>query len=143
MKHYGYFDKAGKLHCESFRLAIEELRANRVPVVLTAKEFHPGRSNKANRYYFGVVVDEIGKGLAALGWEPRDCGKEAVHEMMKREFLSVDKHLSNGTFLKATRRTRDLDSQEFAQYVEHCVRWAAEELKIAIPAPGEQMTIAA
>ena len=139
MKHYGYFHKTtGKLQCESFTTALAALKAKGVPVVLQCEEFKEKRSNPQNRYYHGVVVDLVRRGLKDLGWEPKACSAEAVHEMLKREFLTVDEHVKDGVFLKRTRSTTELDTAQFGEYLELCKQWAAENLGVAIPDPGEQ-----
>lgn len=139
MKHYGYFHKTtGKLQCESFTTALAALKAKGVAIVLQCEEFKEKRSNPQNRYYHGVVVDLVRRGLKDLGWEPKACSAEAVHEMLKREFLTVDEHVKDGVFLKRTRSTTELDTAQFGEYLELCKQWAAENLGVAIPDPGEQ-----
>lgn len=147
MRHYAYFDKSGKLQCESFRLALAAMKskgeANGKPVdiVITLEELRNKRSSRANRYYWGVVVDLIARGLKDLGWEPSKCRAEEVHEMLKREFLTVDEHVRDGLFLRRTRSTKELDTKEFQEYLEHCCRFSAENLGVVIPPPGEQLEI--
>mgnify|MGYP002682657740 FL=1 len=144
MKHYGYFHKTtGKLQCESFTTALAALKAKGVAIVLQCEEFKEKRSNPQNRYYHGVVVELVRRGLKDLGWEPKACSAEAVHEMLKREYLTVDEHVKDGVFLKRTRSTTELDTAEFSQYLEHCKQFAAENLGVLIPDPNEQLTMAA
>ena len=143
MKHFGFFDKQGKLQCQSFREELEGLKAKGVSVVLTCEEWKEKRSSNANRYYWAVVIDLISRGLRDLGWEPKMCNGDTVHEMLKREFLTVDEHVKDGTFLKRTRSTTELDKADFSEYVEHCKRFAAENLGVRIPDPNEQMELAA
>ncbi len=139
MRHFGYFHKTtGKLQCESFTTALAALKAKGVAIVLQCEEFKEKRSNPQNRYYHGVVVDLVRRGLKDLGWEPKACSAEAVHEMLKREFLTVDEHVKDGVFLKRTRSTTELDTAQFGEYLELCKQWAAENLGVAIPDPGEQ-----
>lgn len=143
MRHYAYYDKQGKLQCESFKAAMAALKVKGVPIVLQCEEFKERRSNPQNRFYFGIVVDLVRRGLKDLGWEPKTCSAEAVHEMLKREFLTVDEHVRDGVFLKRTRSTTELDTAEFSQYLEHCKQFAAENLGVLIPDPNEQLELAA
>lgn len=143
MRHYAYYDKQGKLQCESFKAAMAALKVKGVPIVLQCEEFKERRSNPQNRFYFGIVVDLVRRGLKDLGWEPKTCSAEAVHEMLKREFLTVDEHVRDGVFLKRTRSTTELDTAEFSQYLEHCKQFAAENLGVVIPDPNEQLELAA
>lgn len=142
MRHYGHFDKFGKLQCESFRRELQGFKERGVHVVLTVEEFREKRSNQANRYYWGICVDLIARGLKDAGWEPRECSAEQVHELLKREFLTEDRHI-NGVIVKRTKSTTELDTQQFGEYIEHCVRFAAENLDVIIPPPGEQLELAA
>lgn len=141
MKHYAYYDKQGKLQCESFKADMAALKAKGVSIVLTCEEWKDKRSNPQNRYYHGVVVDLVRRGLKDLGWEPKSCSAEAVHEMLKREFLTVDEHVKDGVFLKRTRSTTELDTAQFGEYLELCKQWAAENLGVSIPDPGEQQDV--
>lgn len=143
MKHYGYFDKQGKLHAESFKAACEGFRARGASVVFTVEEFKDKRSNQANRYYHGVVVHLIADALKDAGWEPSECTHDAVHEMLKRRFLTVSKRLNEEEYIDRTRSTTELDKEEFSAYIEHCVQFAAEYLSTVIPPPGEQQRFAA
>lgn len=139
MKHYAHFDKAGKLQCESFRIALAALKAKGVPLVLTAEEFKEKRGNQANRYYWGVVVSLIHRALKESGWE---ISSEGTHELLRVRFLSEDKSIGlDGEFATRVRSTTELNTMEFGEYIEHCCRFAAEYLNVAIPAPGEQMEI--
>lgn len=132
---YGYFE-GGKLRCEAFVSWLRE--PGRRAVKITAQDDKPTRSSQQNRYYHGVVVREIGLGLAAMGWEPRECRHDTVHDMLKRRFLSEDRPLgSDGEYVTIVRSTTDLDTTEFGAYVDHCVRFAAEYLGVMVPAPGE------
>jgi hypothetical protein len=138
-QHYGYY-KDGRWHLDSFKDALRALQSK--PVVLTVHEFVDKRSLQANNYYW-KVMEWMGEGLKDLGWEPKKCSKEAVHKMMAAEFLTIDEHVKDGVFLKRTRSTTELDKQEFAAYLEHVIQYAAENVGIIIPPPGEQMEIAA
>ena len=141
IQHHGYFDADGRLCAESFKAAISALKARGVPVVLTVKEWKDGRSNQANRYYWGVVVELIHMGMNDAGHE---VTREGTHELLKYRFLREDKPLGNdGEFVTTIKSTSELNREEFAQYIEHCQRFAAEYLNVTIPNAGEQMEIAA
>jgi hypothetical protein len=79
----------------------------------------------ANKYYWGVVVALIAE---HVGDEP-----ESVHEDLARKFLTVDPDAP----LPKRRSTAELDSAEFARYVDECRRFAATFLGVVIPGPGE------
>lgn len=141
MKHYGYFDEQGALQASSFRSEVNAFRARRVPVVLTVTEWKDKRSNQANKYYWGVVVELICAGMNDAGHE---VTRKGTHELLKYRFLREDKPLGNdGEFVTTIKSTSELNREEFAQYIEHCQRFAAEYLNVTIPNAGEQMEIAA
>lgn len=142
-KHYGRFVQ-GKLHADTFKAALRALGARGVPVVLTVEEDKGKRSSPQNRYYHGVVVKLIAQGLKDLGWEPVECTPEAVHETLKYRFLQVDKRVGlDGEVITRVKSTTELNTKEFTDYTDHCVRFAAEYLNVVIPEPGQQMELAA
>lgn len=85
------------------------------------------RSSQANRYYFGVVV----KALAEYcGYDPQE-----MHETLAMRFLRIEDCPITGA--PRRKRTPDTDSAEFSEYVEHCIRLAAE-YGVVIP-PAERV----
>ena len=137
-KYYGEM-KAGRLHCKPFMDALRGLEGT---VELMVKQWHPSRGNKANRYYWGVVVNCIAQGLTDAGYEPRECTSESVHDMLKFRFLQTNKPIgADGEFLTIVGSTTELDSAGFAAYVDHCIRFASEYLGVTVPAPNEQLEL--
>lgn len=132
-RHFGYI-KNGKLHADSFKAALRDLNGR--ALVLTVAEFRNTRSNPQNRYYWGVVVYMIRQALVESGWE---ITHEATHETLKFRFLKEDRPVGkDGEFITTVRSTTDLDTQEFSDYVEKCIQFAAEYLNVVIPPPLEQ-----
>lgn len=142
MKHteyFGHFDKAGVLHADSFKSALRALSRKGGHVVLTVTEFRDKRSNPQNRYYWKCVVDVIHRALKESGWE---ITKEGTHELLRFRFLKEDRPIGeDGEFVTTVRSTTELDRQEFGDYIEACVRFAAEYLNVVIPAPNEQVAM--
>ena len=142
-KHYGHFLN-GKLQCESFARHMADLAKLGGTVVLTAEPFRGKRSNDANGYYWKVVIGVIREGMKDAGFDPSECRPDAVHAMLKYRFLKVDKPIgSDGEFVTLVRSTTELNTEEFGQYLEHCVQFAAEYLNTIIPPPGEQVEMIA
>ena len=138
VEHFASF-KDGKLRCPSFASAIREFAAKGCAVVLTIEEFKDKRSNQANRYYFGVVVDLIHRALKESGW---DITKEGTHELLRFRFLRENRPIGeDGEFVTTVRSTTELDRQEFGDYIEACCRFAAEYLNVVIPGPNEQVAM--
>jgi hypothetical protein len=139
MKHYGHFDRNGKLQCESFTKELRALKEKGVPVVLTCAEFKEKRSSQANRYYWGICVELIHRALNEGGIE---ISREGTHELLRVRFLSVDHPIgTDGEFVTRVRSTTELDKEEFGAYIERCVQFASEYLNVVIPPPGEQMSL--
>jgi hypothetical protein len=84
------------------------------------------RSTQANRYYFGVVVKLLGE----------HCGYDAddMHEALAMKFLRIEDCPVTGA--PRRKRTPKCDTKEFAEYVDACIRLAAE-LGVYIPEPHE------
>lgn len=82
------------------------------------------RSLSQNSYYFGVVVKLIAD---FCGYEVEDC-----HRALRARFLSEPGELG----LARVKSTTELDTREFAEYVERC-RQLAAEFGVYVPDPGE------
>lgn len=84
------------------------------------------RSSPANRYYFGVVVKLLAE----------HCGYDAqeMHETLAMRFLRIEDCPVTGA--PRRKRTPETDSAEFSEYVNHCIRLAAE-LGVVIPDASE------
>lgn len=96
------------------------------PVQLTLSKLRVPRSNQQNRYYWGVVVKIMAE----------ECGYESeeMHEALKARFLRRRQDEEVGG-LPRIGSTAALDTGAFAEYLDHCVRLAAE-MGIEIPPPG-------
>lgn len=99
------------------------------------------RSNPQNRYYWGLVVPLIQKGIKDLGTE---LTKEETHEFLKARFNTeeihvVDKKTGELLYESIPKSTTRLNKEDFSKYIEQIQRWAAEFLSIVIPDPGVQL----
>lgn len=100
------------------------------------------RSDAQNRYYFGLVVPLIQKGIDDLGTE---LTKEETHEFLKAKFNAdeiqvADKETGEILYESIPKSTTRLNKADFFAYIEQIQRWAAEFLNIEIPDPGVQTT---
>lgn len=100
---------------------------------------HNKRSNQQNRYYFGLCIPLIQKGLQDLG---HDVTKEETHDFLKARF-NADEIFSKetGGVLLFPLSTTRLNKEDFSLYIERIQNFAAEFLNITIPDPGEQLKI--
>ena len=94
-------------------------------VDITVRIHRTQRSSKANRYYFGVVVAMLAE---YCGYDQQD-----MHEALAMRFLRVEDCPITGA--PRRKRTPNTNSKEFAEYVDACVRFAAE-LGVVVPEPG-------
>ena len=106
----------GKLYLPAGQRFADYLRTLTGPVEVIIRKHRPARSADANSYYWGVVV-----GLLAehLGYEPTE-----LHVALRNKFLP-ERSGSNGK-VKSVSTTAELNTAEFADYVDRCVRLAAE-----------------
>ena len=94
-------------------------------VEVTVRKQRSTRSSQANRYYFGVVVKLL---AAHCGYDP-----DEMHEALAMKFLRIEDCPVTGA--PRRRRTPQTNTAEFAEYVDACIRLAAE-LGVVIPEPG-------
>lgn len=94
------------------------------------------RSNRANRYYWGVVINLVLEGLKDAGFDTvRDA--EDAHEVCKALFLKQSEQHGD-VKIERVGSSKKLTSVEFEEYIMHITTWAWDYLSVMIPAPGEQ-----
>jgi hypothetical protein len=128
-KFVGSVSEAGKLVMEPAvrRLWDDHVRGlSGCQVEWTLRKKRVGRTDRANRYYFGVVVPLIAE---YCGYE-----RDEMHEALAMKFLRIEDCPITGT--PRRKHTPETNSKEFATYVDSCIRFAAE-LGVYVPQPGE------
>ena len=123
----------GKLHLDNpalFRAALKK-RQGRVSVTVESEE--STRSDRAHRYYFGVVLKLIA--------EETGHTIDDLHEVFKSEWNSktllwTDPATGEMTEKRIPQTTTKLKVSEFFDYVEHVRHYAAESLGIVTPDPN-------
>lgn len=90
------------------------------------------RSLRANRYYFGVVLEEIRK------YTEQD--KDDIHDFMCARFLGhkvflVNRETGAATEREVAGRSSSLSPQDFWDFVEHVRLFANEFFGLRIPDP--------
>ena len=97
------------------------------------------RSDQQNRYYFGIVVPLVQKGIKDLGTE---LTKEETHEFLKAKFNYTEiTNEETGEYVQVPRSTTILNKEMFSEYIAKIQQFAAEFLNINIPDPGQQMEV--
>lgn len=92
------------------------------------------RSQQANRFYWGVVLDALAQ---HTGYTP-----EELHDLMKCRFLPKERAFLDGNGDVVEQyvlggSTRGLDTAEFAEYVNKIREWASSVLNCYIPDADE------
>lgn len=86
-------------------------------VVVSIERARLNRTKKQNNYYWGCVLEDIGK---HVGEHPED-----LHEIFKAKFLRR-KRLWRGQELVTLGSTSKLTSDEFGEYIQRCIQEGAE-----------------
>lgn len=95
-------------------------------VELTIRKRKTTRTSPQNRFYFGVVVKLLAE---HCGYE-----RDEMHEALAMRFLRIEDCSITGA--PRRKRTPQTDTEEFAQYLDSCIRLAAE-LGVVIPDPKD------
>ena len=97
---------------------------------VTIKHYRKKRSNPQNKYHWGVIIDIICKDT---GNDPND-----IHEYLLGEHVGWETYDVLGTLKKRpSRRSHDMSTEEFENFNEWCRAFAATNLGMVIPLPGE------
>jgi len=126
--HCGHVSESGKLTLddrEGFLRAMHGYAGREVEVVVRRPKAQ--RSNPQNRYLHGVVIPILAE----------FCGYDldAMKDALKWKFLRVPADVAGAP--DTVRSTASLSTVEFAEYCEQIRRWAAVELGVNIPEPGQ------
>ena len=97
---------------------------------VTAKRHRKKRSNPANAYHWGVIIKVI---CDETGNESND-----IHEYLLGEHVGWVEYEVLGTVKKRpSRRSHDMNVEDFEKFNEYCRAFAASNLGLVIPLPGE------
>jgi len=93
------------------------------------------RSNRQNRYYYGVILPRIHQMMVEAG---NTVGLEECHEFLKKDVgkLVVILTLPDGGESAVVRSSADLTTAEWEDFMMACRVWAAE-WGLDIPPPNE------
>ena len=94
------------------------------------------RSSQANRYYWGVLVASFFSFLQSQDYQI--TSKEDAHSLLKCRFLKCDVFdpVTGEVVGERIRSTTELDTAEFARYVDACRQWLLEFFSITVPDPS-------
>lgn len=101
------------------------LRGKTVEVTIMQKRNH--RTLSQNAYYRGVVLPVIAE----------HCGYSGKSELDSLHARFAEMFLPKVGMLQIRKSTSDLDTREMTDFIENIRRYAAEELGVYVPSPGE------
>ena len=103
-------------------------RANlkNAPVEILIRKKRVRRTDKQNRYYWGVVIAEI---ASCAGYRKADSYQ--LHDALAFKFLPLPACPITGS--PRRQRTPETDTAEFSVYVDQVIQWAAETWGVVIP----------
>jgi hypothetical protein len=123
----GRIEKGKLLLDDPSRYLVQLSKLEGKKIELTLKKSQSTRSTQSNRYYWGVVVKILAD----------HCGYDSdeLHEALKFKFLS-EKIMDDKGLVKIGSTAR-LNTDEFIQYTNKVVIWAATTLQVFIPDPSQ------
>lgn len=111
---------------------INAIRATRGKVRVTILRWHPRRTDRQNRYYWPCFVHALWEYLHEQG---SDLSEEAVHQLMRAKFLTVDvADPATGEVIgQRVRSTTELSTVEFNDYLDRCAEWLRDMFGVRVP----------
>ncbi len=132
---YTTIDRHGKIdpiHAKNLQKLLKKNANSNMDITLSK----PKRSDRQNRYYWGVVMSMIVNHYEDAGSkiDPDALHEDFLHEFSKK---TVRKHTVTGKLITVPDRSRNMPKPEFFDYVEKIRAWAMTELNLDIPEPKE------
>lgn len=124
----------GELILNNPQLYLAHLNSLNGEVNVTVKRRIKTRSDKQNRYYWGVVIDILWKHFALDSPIEMDekISPEAWHIGLRNEFLTI------ASFpLRISKSSTSLSTVEFEEYLTQIRTWAQVKFNVYIPLPNE------
>lgn len=111
------------------------LRQLRGPYRITVVRHKPRRSDPQNRYYWPCVVHQLGQHLRQQDGSITD---DFCHQMLRMKFLTVSvvNQATGEVVGQRVRSTTELTIEEFGEYLENCIAYAAEMFHVVCPDPA-------
>ncbi len=143
VKHIAKYQN-GKLILHNFGLFqwdLENFKGKDFEIII--KGIKDTRSNRMNRYYWGVIMKALTDYFNEEQTFNRKVNADEVHELMKMKFLgTIVFDLPNGEVMEAVETSKNLDNTEFIAYFENIIAWSAEMFGLEIPKPNEEEMLA-
>lgn len=101
------------------------------PHEILIKKIRLTRSLNANAYYWSAIASVFADYLREQYGDPH-ITKEQAHELLKRTVLGMKKYNREGVELEIIPDTHDMNSEEFNDYIEGCIKFLAEFAEILV-----------
>lgn len=123
---------------ELFNEEIKSLSSDKEYSIIIRTKRKP-RSNGQNRYYWGIVIPLVLRGLKEAGFDIHN--KDDAHDIIKFKFLKVNIENESGEFIESFKSTKEMNTKEFKEFIDALQIWASEYLNTYIPSPNEELDI--
>lgn len=102
------------------------------PHEILIKKIRPTRSLNANAYYWSAIASVFADYLREQYGDPH-ITKEQAHELLKRTVLGMkEKYIRDGVKVEIIPDSRNMDSEQFSDYIEGCIKFLAEFAEILV-----------
>lgn len=111
-------------------------------VVITFSKHKKSRSNNQNRFYWGVVLPLVQKGLLDATGELRS--NDNIHYKILLPLFAPTNEIVNvdsGECINERLTSSEMTTTQFCEYILEVQKWGAEFLGIDIPSPNEENLI--
>jgi hypothetical protein len=102
---------------------------------IEAKDYHPQRTNRQNKYYWPCFCQLLADYMVEQGNSEWD--RQMAHEMFRLLFLKTSSLTDNGTLVESVRSTTSLTTAEFNEYLDKIAQLLATEFQLIVPEPSE------
>lgn len=129
----------GKLVPDNPHLLKEAIASlNECDVRIEISPMRGTRTQRMNRYYWGVLIANLVDFFNTEKTFGKAVDSELVHELLKVKFLGTKKVLIPGNeVIEVVNSSAKLSVEDFQDYCETIIAWAADTLNVSLPLPGE------
>ncbi len=111
-------------------------------ITLTIQRHRKQRSSNQNRFYHGIVIPLVQKGLVDATGEVRDHNSIHYNILLPlhaplREIINIE----TGEVIQERITSSEMGTSEFMDYIVSIQQWAAEFLGIEIPDPNSEIKL--
>lgn len=141
LEYFGNVDDQGILKLTNrtgFANDLALFKNHEVKIIIELKS---KRSLEQNSYFHAVCLPIVRSHLLDLGWKEARSS-EWVKDYIKfhcliKEYINPE----TGEVMKSLGKTSGLSTSEFKEFVEDVQHWAATELDLIIPDPGQKLSL--